>query len=119
MITFTVPVKTKRSQDAGEHFRFSVPKRGVVLAGSRNLNLPYDYCSSMVDAFGNLGFSFFVGCAAGVDRSFRKALAVSNWNDKTLMACRIRHMLEALPGGEGIFSRGTSADHRTVSIECC
>jgi hypothetical protein len=90
MITFTVPVKTKRSQEAGKHFRFSVPKRGVVLAGSRNLNLPQDHCSSMVDAFGNLGFSFFVGCAAGVDRSFRKALAASTWNDKTLVACAFK-----------------------------
>jgi hypothetical protein len=66
---------------------FLLPQQWVVLAGSRNLELPEFYCSKLVEAFSRNGFFFFIGCARGVDRSFRKALASSPWKEHTMVAC--------------------------------
>ena len=84
MHTFSVPV---REHPTREVYSFSVPQQSVVLAGSRNLELPEFYCSKLAEAFSRHGFSFFIGCARGVDQSFRKALASSPWKEHTMVAC--------------------------------
>jgi hypothetical protein len=90
MVTFTVPVSNKQKVGAeaeNKQFRFSVPRRAVVLAGSRHLQLPETLCTGLLHAFSKYGFSFFVGDATGVDRSFRKAIAGTPMQEKTLVAC--------------------------------
>ena len=87
MVTFTVPATTNHKKSEKGQFRFAVPTSGVVLAGSRNREVPEAVCSRLVETFGSHGFSFLIGCARGADRSFRKALSGSPWEGKTLVAC--------------------------------
>ena len=91
MVTFQVPLK----QEAGKPFRFSVAGRSVLLAGSRHGSVPHDTCCQIIQQFHHLGFRFFVGCAAGIDHSFREALAVSPYHKDCVVACafsgRVRH----------------------------
>jgi len=72
MVSFSVPVA-----GGGPGFRFSVPQLGVLFAGSRNRQLPQAVCQGLVTGLACNGFSFLVGCAAGVDRCFSKALSES------------------------------------------
>jgi hypothetical protein len=58
MVTFQVPLKEK----VGDPFRFSVPGRAVLLAGSRHGALPGKTCSQLIQQFHHLGFRFYVGC---------------------------------------------------------
>jgi hypothetical protein len=44
-------------------------------------------CTGLLHAFSEYGFSFFVGDAGGVDRSFRKAVAGTPMQEKALVAC--------------------------------
>ena len=83
MVTFQVPLK----QEAGEPFRFSVAGRSVLLAGSRHGSMPHDTCCQIIQQFHHLGFRFFVGCAAGIDRCFREARAVSPYHKDCVVAC--------------------------------
>ena len=90
MVTFTIPVSSRPKEGAEaekKQFRFSVPRRAVVLAGSRNLHLPETMCTDLLHAFSEHGFSFFVGDATGVDRCFREAIAGTSLQEKTLVAC--------------------------------
>jgi len=91
MVTFQVPLK----QEAGASFRFSVAGRAVLLAGSRHGSVPHDNCCQIIQQFHHLGFRFFVGCASGIDRCFREALAASPYHKDCVVACafssRVRH----------------------------
>ena len=82
MVTFTVPAHNRQ-----QALCFRVPSLSVAFAGSRHLHLPQSVCRSLVDACAHLDFSFYVGCASGVDGCFRSALASSPAAEKTIVAC--------------------------------
>jgi len=85
MVTFSVPLKGKEGE--GEIFSFSVSQRSVLLAGSRYLEVEEQVCRQLIQQIHDQGFKFFVGCADGVDRSFRKALAQNYFKKQTFVAC--------------------------------
>lgn len=67
---------------------FRVPTRAVLFAGSRNGFVDTALAGRLVTALSDSGFSFLVGCATGVDCSFRRTLAErSRWSDSTIVAC--------------------------------
>jgi hypothetical protein len=78
--------------------RFAVPEAGVLLAGSRNREVPQPVCRGLVEGLGSQGFAFLVGCAPGVDRNFRQALSESPYAESTLVACAFRSRVRALSG---------------------
>jgi len=85
MVQFSVPVKsTSRKQHS---FSFSVKENAVLFAGSRNAVVSQNVAQGLVTSFARLGFSFFVGCAKGIDQCFRKALAGSAYAENTFVAC--------------------------------
>jgi hypothetical protein len=67
--------------------RLSVQEAGVLLAGSRHRTVPQAVCRGLAEGLGSQGFAFLVGCAPGVDRSFRQALSESRYAESTLVAC--------------------------------
>jgi len=77
---------------------FAVPEAGVLLAGNRNRELSQEVCRGLVEGLGSQGFAFLVGCAPGVDRSFRQALSASRYAESTLVACAFRSRVRALSG---------------------
>lgn len=83
---------------SGKALRFSVSEAGVLLAGSRNREVPQPVCQGLVQGLGSQGFAFLVGCAPGVDRSFRQALSESCYAESTLVACAFRSRVRALSG---------------------
>ena len=97
MVTFSVPVSRTNSlsvADSAGQFRFSVPQATVMLAGSRNRQLPKKLCNALLNAFSRHGFSFFVGCAQGVDQCFRDAITASPCKEHTLVACAFEKRVE-------------------------
>ncbi len=91
MVTFSIP-------QGREFFNFSVENGRVLFAGSRDMSISRQVCNDLISAFGNLGFSFLTGCASGVDESFRKALAESEYKDSSIVACAFRQRAESLKG---------------------
>lgn len=91
MVSFSVPVA-----GGGPAFRFSVPQLGVLLAGSRNRQVPQAVCQGLVSGLARDGFSFLVGCAPGVDRCFRKALAEYPYADRVFVGCAFPNRINAL-----------------------
>jgi hypothetical protein len=79
-----------------EPLRFSVGCGGALVAGSRRMELSSLVCRSLVGGLGEAGFGFLVGCAGGVDKSFRRALAESPYADLTLVGCAFRSRVHAL-----------------------
>lgn len=92
MVTFSVPLKDDRTH----FFNFAVNSGSVMFAGSRHLNIPHQVCSLLINAFGSLGLCFMTGCASGVDESFRKALALSEYKDSSIIACAFKRRAERL-----------------------
>jgi len=74
MVCFCIPPKQAGSR---ESVQFSVAGHPVLLAGSRHRIVPDELCQAIIQQFHHLGFRFYIGCAAGVDRCFRSALAES------------------------------------------
>jgi len=108
MVTFSIPIKatdvvsvteskTKSSnkQKEQQFFSFSVPQMSVLFAGSRYKVVSQRVCKPLVHALAKQGFSFLVGCANGVDRSFRLAISNSQYHDRCFVACafskRLKH----------------------------
>jgi hypothetical protein len=87
MVTFSVSVRQPQGHGVPQSLRFSVPEAGVLLAGSRNREVAQLTCRTLIQGLAEAGFGFLVGCAPGVDRSFRKALSVSPYTDRTLVGC--------------------------------
>ncbi len=105
MVTFSVPIKEQECEpnEKEEYFRFSVPEKSVLFAGSRYLEVPRSTCRDLVQQFANHGFSFLVGCADGVDRSFRRALASSPYKDRCFVACAFPNRVNS-PYSYGLFA---------------
>jgi len=91
MVSFSVPVAGR-----GSRFRFSVQKLGVLFAGSRHGGVPQAACQDLIQGLAADGFSFWVGCASGVDRCFRKALSESAYTDRVFVGCAFRSRVRAL-----------------------
>ena len=91
MVTFSVP----ETAHGRRPFRFSVEGRNALLAGSRYRLLDPQLCRDVAEGLARLGFGFFVGCARGVDESFRSALADSPWREDTWVACAFRSRARA------------------------
>ena len=91
MVSFSVPVMDGRAE-----FRFSVQRLGVLFAGSRNGRVPQEVCRALIGGLAAEGFSFWVGCATGVDRSFREALSESAYTDRVFVGCAFRRRVRAL-----------------------
>ena len=125
MVRISVPVRG--GEEAGRAFRFRVQPLGVLLAGSRSGVLPEALCREVVRRLAGEGFAFFVGCATGVDRSFRLALAQENLAGKSFVACASRERLRRSCGlfASVVVPRGLSIaaalHRRTVWMvkRCC
>jgi len=87
MVKISIPINEHQQEVKQKYFSFSVHAQAIMLAGSRNLELPPALCETLVAKLYSLGFHFFVGCAQGVDRSFRKALSRAPANKNTFVAC--------------------------------
>ena len=87
MVQISIPIKTRNQKGGGEYFTFNVNPRSVMLAGSRNLELSRDFCRRVANELHARGFGFFVGCAPGVDESFRKVLSFEPFKNRALVAC--------------------------------
>jgi hypothetical protein len=96
MVTFKVSVRQPQTGRAPQSLQFSVPEAGVLLAGSRNREVAQQGCRALVQGLGRRGFGFLVGCAPGVDRSFRRALSESFYTDRTLVGCAFPGRLRLL-----------------------
>ena len=101
MVTFSIPIKevdskTKSSnkQKEAQFFSFSVPQMSVLFAGSRYKVVSQRVCKPLVNALAKQGFSFLVGCANGVDRSFRLAISNSKYHDRCFVACAFSNRLK-------------------------
>jgi hypothetical protein len=84
MVCFCIPPKQAGGQ---ESVQFSVASHPVLLAGSRHRIVPDELCQAIIQQFHHLGFHFYIGCAAGVDRCFRSALAESPYHNDGFVAC--------------------------------
>jgi hypothetical protein len=96
MVTFSVSVWQPQGQATSQELRFSVPEAGVLLAGSRNREIAQVICRTLIQGLAEAGFGFLVGCAPGVDRSFRKALSVSPYTDRALVGCAFASRLHSV-----------------------
>ena len=105
MVTFSVPQRA----GGGRPFRFSVEERTVLVAGSRHRSLEPQLCRDVAQGFSRLGFGFFVGCAAGVDQSFRTMLADSPWREDTWVGCAFRSRARTGPASGSGCLCGVSA----------
>jgi len=102
MLTFSIPLEeepeTKADSSINHHrakfFSFSVAQMSVLFAGSRYRVLPKSLCILLVQALAKQGFSFLVGCAEGVDRSFRRAISTSEYHNRCFVACAFHHRLK-------------------------
>ena len=91
MVRIGVPVRG--CGDTEGAFRFLAGRPEVLLAGSRSGSLPEALCREVVRRLSSDGFGFLVGCATGVDLSFRVALAREQLAGKTVVACASRERL--------------------------
>ena len=94
MMSFSV-WEANRKGSVRRRFQFSVAEGGVLLAGSRHVDLPRSVCLVLAGGLANAGFGFLVGCAPGVDRSFRKVLAERGHAERTLVACAFKSRLHS------------------------
>jgi len=94
MVRFSVPTKKQGEEGNEQFFRFSVPAWSVVFAGSRYLEVSHRTCTELIEAFAGQGFSFYIGCADGVDRSFRRAVARSSFQDRCFVACAFSYRMK-------------------------
>ncbi len=60
--------------------------RSVAFAGSRHGSVDPQVAGPLVGSLSSLGFSFFVGCAPGIDACFRDALS-RHESAKAIVAC--------------------------------
>ena len=68
-------------------FRFSVAGHMALVAGSRHLEVDRQTCGDLLEGLHLAGFHFFLGCARGVDKSFRRALAQCPFREEGFVAC--------------------------------
>lgn len=102
MVTFSVPRSGTGCTE--ERVCFSVPDGAVLFAGSRRGVVPAPTASLLVAGLSRLGFSFLVGCAAGVDERFRYTLSLSaETEEHTFVACAFEKRAVEI-GRTGLFA---------------
>ena len=84
MESMQVSVGTGEREDA---VRIPVEGQAVLFAGSRYGDVAGGVCRELIAGFGRRGCCFLVGCADGVDRSVREAVAESRYVEKCFVAC--------------------------------
>ncbi len=70
MVTFHVPTRNT----AEDRLVFKVPERAVLLAGSRHGIVAPQTATRLVAHLCKAGFGLLIGCAPGIDASFRDAV---------------------------------------------
>jgi hypothetical protein len=80
-------VSQTHSVTSHQDVRFALAPGAVLAAGSRHGRVPAQVCSHLVDSFCSRAVGFLVGCASGVDNSFRLALSRSEYVDFAFVAC--------------------------------
>ncbi len=71
MVTFQVP-----THNTAEHrLVFRVPERAILVAGSRHGAVAPQTAAGLVEHLSHAGFGLLVGCASGIDASFRQAVS--------------------------------------------
>ena len=91
MVTFQVPT----GNTAARRLVFRVPERAVLVAGSRHGAVPPQMARDLVEHLCQAGFGLLVGCAPGIDASFRQAVSRNQEaRDISFIAC-------AFPGRVG------------------
>jgi len=98
MVTFSVPEKLDQQSPGSNVFSFTLETCNLLIAGSRNLTVDAKIASLLLQAFASLDFSFMTGCANGVDKSFKKALALSPYKDRCFIACAFKARVNSAYG---------------------
>ena len=68
----------------------------VGFAGSRYGAVEQNTCHQLLSSFSRRGFSFLVGCAPGIDESFRTALAGSESRSRCTVHCAFPSRMRAV-----------------------
>ena len=100
------------------------PGTVVGFAGSRYGTVAQNTCHQLLSSFSRRGFSFLVGCAPGIDESFRTALAGSESRSRSTVHCAFpsrkhavdRAGLKAVCTVSGAPSAAAALHRRTVSM---
>ena len=80
MVTFSTTPNLEGQQ-------FQVRGSAAAFAGSRYADVPEKIARPVIHCLHALGFTFMTGCAAGVDKSFRRVLASPPYAQDSLIAC--------------------------------
>jgi hypothetical protein len=84
MVTFHVPT----ANTAEDRLVFSVPERAILVAGSRHGIVAPQTARELVDHVSRAGFGMLIGCAPGIDASFRQAVSCNEEARETsFIAC--------------------------------
>ena len=94
MVTFCVP----RAAMACGEFRFAVTGCTALLAGGRSYEVGERTCRDILGGLARLGLGYYIGCGAGVDAGFRRALSHSPWRKDAWVACASRRRAWAARG---------------------
>ena len=86
MTTFSIPL---HNDDRG-FVSFKVEHEILMIAGSKHIDIDPQICTDIIGAFIRMDFSFVTVCASGVDKSFRDALTLSDYRDKSMIACAFK-----------------------------
>ena len=78
---------------------FRVKPEVVAFAGSRRGSLPETVASALVHSFYALGFTFFTGCATGIDECFRQVLIQRPYDQHLMVACAFESRARRLDSG--------------------
>jgi len=97
MFEFHIPLK------GSSFYSFCLDGSRLLFAGSRHFEVKPDIAGDLIKVFGSLGFTFMTGCATGVDESFRKALADSEYSANTIIACAFQKRVRDIKGLQALF----------------
>jgi hypothetical protein len=97
MFEFHIPLK------GSSFYSFKLEGSRLLFAGSRSFEVNEEQAKDLIKVFGSLGFSFMTGCATGVDASFRKALADSEYSSHTIIACAFKKRVSEVKGLQALF----------------
>ena len=90
MVTFQVPTHVT----AEDPLVFKVPERAVLVAGSRHGIVAQETAGRLVEHLCQAGFGLLVGCAPGVDASFRNAVSRNTeTRESSFIACAFANRL--------------------------
>ena len=78
------------------------------------MSINKEVCDGLITQFGKMGFSFVVGCAKGVDESFRLALSSSDYAKKTFVACAFKDRLERFKDLSSLLVVSSNSPPRTA-----